>query len=54
MAGRFYLEELQRTRFPQDYLVERVLRKKGPLRFVKWLGFDARHNSWIPAKDMYT
>lgn len=54
VAGRFYLEELQRTRFPQDYLVERVLRKKGPLRFVKWLGFDARHNSWIPAKDMYT
>ena len=52
IKGRFYTEELQRTRFPDHYLVERVVRKKGPLRLVKWLGFDSRHNSWVHARDI--
>lgn len=52
ITGRFYKEELQRTKFPDQYLVERVVRKKGPLRLVKWLGFDSSHNSWVHERDI--
>jgi len=52
IAGRFYIEELKPTRYPDQYLVERVLRKKGKLRYVKWLGFDSRHNSWVHERDI--
>lgn len=52
IKGRFYREELQRTQFPDQYLVERIVRKKGPLRLVKWLGFDTSHNSWIHERDI--
>lgn len=47
VKGNFYEQELQKTKFPDVYLVERVLRKKGDKVFVKWLGFDNSHNSWL-------
>lgn len=47
IAGTFYAEELQRTKLKDVYLVEKVLRKKGNQMFVKWLGLDKSHNSWI-------
>lgn len=47
IAGTFYAQELQKTKFPDHYLVERVIRKKGNKVYVKWLGLDASHNSWI-------
>lgn len=47
IKGTFYEKELQKTNYPDTYLVERVLRKKGNKAFVKWLGFSSRHNSWI-------
>ena len=47
IAGCFYSEELNKTQFPKDYLVEKVVRTKGEKVFVKWLGFDTSHNSWI-------
>lgn len=47
IKGTFYEEELQKTKYPDTYLVERVLRKKGNKAYVKWLGFSSRHNSWI-------
>lgn len=47
IAGAFYKEELQKTLYPQTYLVERVLRRKGDMVYVKWLGFTNVHNSWI-------
>lgn len=48
IKGKFYTYELQRVKYPDVYLVEKVLRKKGDQVFVKWLGFDSKHNSWIP------
>lgn len=45
--GCFYTEELQKVKHPDVYLVEKVLKKKGNKVFVKWLGFDSSHNSWI-------
>lgn len=47
ISGLFYAQELQKTDYPNTYLVERVLRRKGKRVYVKWLGFDNRHNSWI-------
>lgn len=47
IKGGFYSEELQKTKYPSVFLVERVLKKSGNREFVKWLGFDDSHNSWI-------
>lgn len=47
IKGAFYRQELQKTQQPEVFLVEKILRKKGQKVFVKWLGFDKSHNSWI-------
>ena len=47
VAGAFYEYELHRATHPDVYLVEKVLRRKGDKMYVKWLGFDGSHNSWI-------
>lgn len=47
IMGGFYREELQKAKQPDVYLVEKVLRRKGNKVFVKWLGMDKSHNSWI-------
>jgi hypothetical protein len=47
IAGGLYEYELLKTAQPDVYLVEKVLRRKNDTVFVKWLGFDASHNSWI-------
>lgn len=47
VAGGFYEYELHRVANPDVHLVEKVIRKKGDEVYVKWLGFDATHNSWI-------
>lgn len=51
IKGGFYQEELQKTRFPDSYLVEKVLKRRKNKYFVKWLGFDEKHNSWISKAD---
>lgn len=47
IQGGFYREEIQRVKHPDVYLVEKVLRRKGNKVYVKWLGLDKTHNSWI-------
>ena len=48
VTGAFYEHELHRATHPDYvYLVEKVLRWKGDKVYVKWLGFDGSHNSWI-------
>ncbi|XP_024887582.1 uncharacterized protein LOC112464679 [Temnothorax curvispinosus] len=47
VAGAFYEYELHRVTYPDVYLVEKVLRRRGDEVYVKWLGFDESHNSWI-------
>ncbi|XP_018403204.1 PREDICTED: uncharacterized protein LOC108780109 [Cyphomyrmex costatus] len=47
IAGGFYEYELHRVANPDVYLVEKVLRKRGNDVYVKWLGLDKSHNSWI-------
>lgn len=52
VKGGFYSEELQKTRFKDIYLVEKVLRRNGDKARVKWLGFDSSHNSWINTREI--
>lgn len=47
IKGGFYEYELQKVKYPDIYLVEKVLRKKGDKVYVKWLGLNSEHNSWI-------
>lgn len=47
ISGVFYEPELQKVKYNDIYLVEKVLKRKGGKQFVKWLGFDDSHNSWI-------
>jgi len=52
IAGCFYSEEIFKTYFPNEYLIEKIIRKKGDQMYVKWLGFDNTHNSWINTRDV--
>lgn len=47
ILGSFYEYELQRTNFPDLYLIEKVLKRKGRKLFVKWLGLSDEENSWV-------
>jgi len=46
-SGRFYEQELLKVKYPDMYLVKKVIRKRENKLFVKWLGLDDSHNSWI-------
>lgn len=52
ISGGFYEEELLKTKYPDIYLIEKVLRKRGDHYYVKWLGFDETHNSFVHKDDM--
>lgn len=52
IRGGFYEYELLKTKYPQTYLVEKVLRRRGNMFYVKWLGFSSEHNSWINSNDI--
>jgi len=43
----FYQEELTAAKYPDLNLIEKVLKRRGNRLYVKWLGFDSSHNSWI-------
>jgi hypothetical protein len=51
-GGCCYQQQLQikRVKHPDVYLIEKILRRKNNKVFVKWLGFDLTHNSWIDKK----
>lgn len=51
IKGCFYQYELLKAQNHDVYLVEKVVRRKGKKLFVKWLGFDDAHNSWIDSAD---
>lgn len=52
IQGTVYQQELQLAKNSKLYLVEKIIRKKGNKVYVKWLGFDNSHNSWIDKKDV--
>ena len=57
LSGTFYNEELQKVIKEDDvYEVEKILKKRGKGKnrevYVKWLGYPAKFNSWIPASEV--
>lgn len=50
--GVVYVEELQLAKYPDIYLVDRILRRKDGKAYVKWLGFDDEFNQWIDERDL--
>ena len=57
IIGRFYEQELYSAEGRQpDFKIEKVLRRRTvkdkKMAFVKWLGYDNKFNSWIPAEDI--
>lgn len=52
IKGSFYELELAKPKNPNVFLVEKILKKRGDMVLVKWLGFSSAHNSWIKNKDI--
>lgn len=52
ISGNFYEQELQKTKYVDTYLVEKILKRKGDKVLVKWLGFDNTENSWIHKSEL--
>ncbi|XP_057335084.1 uncharacterized protein LOC130673888 [Microplitis mediator] len=52
IEGGFYAEELSKVKYPDVYLVEKIIKKRGNKLHVKWLGLDSFHNSWIEKSDL--
>jgi Integrase core domain/Chromo (CHRromatin Organisation MOdifier) domain len=52
IEGTFYNEELQKVKYPNAYLVEKILRKKGKKVLVKWYGFPHSKNTWENATNI--
>ena len=50
-AGGFYQEELLKVKYPDIYLIE-IFKKRDKKVYVKWLGFDSSHDSWVEKSDM--
>lgn len=50
VKGCFYEQELMKTKHPDIYLVEKVLKKSGSRMYVKYLGMDER--GWLESKDI--
>ncbi|XP_074101294.1 uncharacterized protein LOC141528910 [Cotesia typhae] len=48
----FYNEELSKVKYPDDYLVEKIIKKRGNKYYIRWLGFDSKHDSWIDKSDI--
>ena len=47
LLGGFYEQEISKTKYDSVYLIEKVLKRKGNKLFVRWLGYDKSHDSWI-------
>lgn len=47
VEGVVYTEELLMAKYPDVYLVEKILKRRDDQVYVKWLGFDDEFNEWI-------
>ena len=56
IIGKFYEDEMSHVNEVTEggsghvYKIEKILRKRKGMVLVKWLGYDSKHNSWIPEK----
>lgn len=47
LKGCFYEMELMKTKYPDVHLIEKIIKRKGNKKLIKWLGYDSSYNSWI-------
>ena len=47
----FYEKELQKTN-PEEFKIEKIIKKKGNKLYVKWKGYNNSFNSWIDKKNL--
>ncbi|GFR69128.1 integrase core domain-containing protein [Elysia marginata] len=54
VKGTFYEEELQKIGSPQEYKIEKILRRSrdGKKLLVRWLGYGAEFDSWVNKRDL--
>lgn len=52
ILGSFYSQELLKPKYPNIYLVEKIIKKKGNKLYVKWLGLPSQENSWIDKSEV--
>lgn len=50
ILGKFYSQELQKTKYPDVYLIDKIIKRKNGKLYVSWLGLKDR--SWINKKDL--
>ena len=51
IVGNFYEKELQKTN-QKEFIIEKVIKRKGNKLYVKWKGYINSFNSWIDKKDL--
>ena len=51
IIGTFYEKKLQKTN-QQEFMLEKVIKKKGEKLYAKWKGYGSSFNSWIDKKDL--
>ena len=51
IIGTFYEKELQKTN-QKEFIIEKVIKRKGDKLYAKWKGYDNSFNSWIDRKDL--
>ena len=51
IIGTFYEKELQKTN-QQEFMIEKVIKRKGDKLYVKWKSHDNLFNNWIDKKDL--
>ena len=49
MKDSFYEKELKKTD-QKEFMIEKVIKKKGDKLYVKWKGYDNSFSSWINKK----
>lgn len=47
IEGEFYEQELKLSRTGDNFLIEKVLKRKGKRALIRWLGHDKSFDSWI-------
>ena len=52
--GTFYVEDLQKVTVDDDTLwrIDKVLKRRGKQVLVRWKGWLAKYDSWIPTSDL--
>lgn len=50
ISGAFYEPELQKTKEPDVFLIEKILKRKPGKMYVKWEGYPESKNSWISSE----